>query len=432
MVSSLLLTFVILAAAIVLFLSDRVRADLVALLVVVALGLSGVLTSQEAFSGFSRSAVITILGIFILAAGLERTGVTQRVGDLLLRAGRGSERRLIIIVILAGAGLSLFMNNIAAASVLLPAVSGASRRAGTNPARLLMPLAFATLLGGMATLLTTTNIVVNSLLRDQGMAGFGLFGFAPLGLPIVAVGVAYMALWGRRMLPARSPGEILAQANRQEADLAEVYHLGETLFRAGVPAGSPLAGQTLAGARLRETLGVDVLAIEHDGRVRRAPPPDSQIEEEDILLLNGDPAAVEGGGELEVLPGGQWRERDLESRSVVVLEAVLAPRSTLIGQTFRGSHFRDRYGMTVLAVWRAGRSIRTGLSDLELQFGDGLLLQGPRSRLKVLRDEPDLIVLDKGENGDSESVAPPSRGKAYLAVAVMLATMALAAVDVLP
>src|SRR3954451_11928135 len=134
MLSPLVLTFAILGAAIVLFLSDRVRADLVALLVVVTLGVSGVLTAQEAFSGFSRSAVITIFAIFILAAGLERTGVTQRVGDLLLRAGRGSEGRLVVIVMLAGAGLSLFMNNIAAASVLLPAVSGASRRAGTNPA----------------------------------------------------------------------------------------------------------------------------------------------------------------------------------------------------------------------------------------------------------------------------------------------------------
>ncbi|HEY2738156.1 MAG TPA: SLC13 family permease [Thermoanaerobaculia bacterium] len=415
----LLLSFAILAAAVILFLSDRVRADLVALMVVVALGVSGVLTPEEAFSGFSRSAVITIFAIFILAAGLERTGVTQRVGDLLLRAGRGSEQRLVVIVMLAGAGLSLFMNNIAAASVLLPAVSGASRRAGTNPARLLMPLAFATSLGGMATLLTTTNIVVNSLLRDRGLRGFGLLGFAPLGLPIVAAGIAYMALWGRRMLPSRSPGEIHEHANRQEADLAEVYHLGEWLFRAGVPAGSPLAGKTLAGGRLRETLGLDVLAIEHEGRVLPAPPPDSLIEEEDILLLSGDPAGLKVGGELEILPGGRWRESDLESPSVVVLEAVLAPRSTLIGQTLRGSHFRERYGMTVLAVWRAGRSIRTGLSDLELHFGDGLLLQGDRSRLPVLRDEAELIVLDKGEeNGENETPLAP--GRSILALAVML------------
>jgi di/tricarboxylate transporter len=425
--SPLILTFVILGAAVVLFLSDRVRSDLVALLVVVALGVSGVLTSQEAFSGFSRSAVITILAIFILAAGLERTGVTQRVGDLLLRAGRGNERRLVIIVMLAGAGLSLFMNNIAAASVLLPAVSGASRRAGTNPARLLMPLAFATLLGGMATLLTTTNIVVSSLLRDHGLRGFGLLDFAPLGLPLVAAGVAYMALWGRRMLPARSPVEILEHYNRQEADLADVYHLGETLFRAGVPAGSPLIGQTLAGGRFRETLGLDVLAIERDGRVLPAPSPASVIEEEDTLLLSGDPAGPAVTGDLEVLPGRRWRESDLESRSVVVVEAVLAPRSTLVGQTLRGSHFRDRYGMTALAVWRAGRSIRTGLSDLELQFGDALLLQGDRARLPVLRDERDLILLDR-----AESEAPAVPGKAVLALAVMLAALGLAATDLLP
>jgi di/tricarboxylate transporter len=418
---NLILTFVIVGAATLLFLSDRLRADLVALLVTVALGLSGVLTSQEAFSGFSRSAVITILAIFILAAGLERTGVTRRVGDLLLKAGRGNERRLVVIVMLAGAGLSLFMNNIAAASVLLPAVSGASRRAGTNPARLLMPLAFATLLGGMATLLTTTNIVVSSLLRDQDLRGFGLFDFAPLGLPIIAVGILYMAVWGRRMLPARSPAQILEQAARQEADLAEVYHLGETLFRAGVPAGSPLIGQTLSGGRFREKLGVDVLAIEREGRVLPAPSPSSVIHADDVLLLNGDPEARDLGGELEVLPARTWRERDLESASVEVLEAVLSPRSKLIGQTLREAHFRDRYGMTVLAVWRAGRSLRTGLSDLTLQFGDGLLLQGPRARIPVLRDEPDLIVLDRGEE-----VRRPSRRKGWLALAVMLATLALA------
>src|SRR4051812_29586324 len=148
----LLLTFIILAAAIGLFLSERLRPDLVALLVLVALGATGILTSQEAFSGFSRSAVITILAIFILASGLERTGVTRRVGRLSGRGAGEGGGRLVMAVMLAGAFLSLFMNNIAAASVLLPAVSGAARRAKVNPSRLLMPLAFGTILGGMATL----------------------------------------------------------------------------------------------------------------------------------------------------------------------------------------------------------------------------------------------------------------------------------------
>jgi di/tricarboxylate transporter len=423
MTPHLLITLIITGAAVVLLLTERLRADLVALLVVVALGTSGVLTAEETFSGFSRSAVITLLSIFILAAGLERTGVTRRVGDLLVRVAGTSEQRLVMAVMLAGAFLSLAMNNIAAAAVLLPAVSGAAKRSGVNPSRLLMPLAFGTILGGMATLLTTANIVVSSLLRDRNLPGFGLLDFAPVGLPIVAAGIAYMALWGRRLLPARSPVEIFEDMQRQEANLAEVYHLGETLARAGVPAGSPLVGQTLAGSRLREAHGVNVLAIEREGRVLRAPSADQELRAEDVLLLTGELAGSGAGGGLDPLPPRHWRERDLESRSVVLVEAVLSPRSALIGRTLRETRFRDRYGMSVLAIWRAGRSLRTGLTDLPLQLGDGLLLQGERGRLPVLRAEPDLIVLDRGMDEP-----PPSRRRGWLALTVMISTLVVATV----
>jgi di/tricarboxylate transporter len=422
----LLITLIIAGAAMVLLLTERLRADLVALLVVVALGTSGVLTSEETFSGFSRSAVITLLSIFILAAGLERTGVTQRVGDLLVRVAGTSEQRLVVTVMLAGSFLALFMNNIAAAAVLLPAVSGAAKRSGVNPSRLLMPLAFGTLLGGMSTLLTTSNIVVSSLLRDRGLPGFGLLDFAPVGLPLVAAGAAYMALWGRRLLPTRSPVELYEDMQRQEANLAEVYHLGETLSRAGVPEGSRLAGQTLAGSRLRETYGVNVLAIEREGRILRAPSPDQELWAEDVLLLSDELAGPGAEGDLDPLPPRHWRERDLESRSVVLVEAILSPRSDLIGRTLGETRFRDRYGMSVLAIWRAGRSLRAGLTDLSLQLGDGLLLQGERGRLPVLRAEADLIVLDRGVDEP-----PPSRRRGRLALAVMIATLAVAATGLL-
>jgi di/tricarboxylate transporter len=418
----LIITFVILGGAVALFLTDLFRPDLVALLVAVALGTTGILTAEESFSGFSRSAVITLLAIFILAAGLERTGVTRQVGNLLVRVAGQGEVRQIVVVMIAGAFLSLFMNNIAAAAVLLPAVSGASQRAGVNPARLLMPLAFATILGGMATLLTTTNIVVSSLLRDQKLPGYGLLDFAPLGLPLVAAGIAYMALWGRRQLPDRSPAQVLADIHRREADLAEIYHLGERLIRAGVPAGSPLAGKTLADTRFRETYGFSVLAIERGGRVVQAPPPDSVIEAEDILLLSGKPENLASDEGLELLPARSWRERDLESRSVAVVEAVLSPRSALIGQTLREALFRERYGMSVIALWRAGRPVRTGLTDLPLELGDGLLLQGERNRLPVLRAEADLIVL-----AAPEREAPPATGKGRLALGIMAVSLVLAA-----
>jgi di/tricarboxylate transporter len=274
----------------------------------------------------------------------------------------------------------------------------------------------------MATLLTTTNIVVSSLLRDQGLKGYGLLDFAPLGLPIVGAGIAYMALWGRRQLPDRSPAQVLADIHRREADLAEIYHLGERLIRAGVPAGSPLAGKTLADTRFRETYGFNVLAIEREGRVVQAPPPGSVILAEDILLLSGKPEHLAAEEGLELLPARAWRERDLESSSVAVVEAVLAPRSALIGQTLREALFRERYGMSVIALWRAGRPVRTGLTDLPLELGDGLLLQGERSRLPVLRAEADLIVL-----AEPAREAPPAPGKGRLALAIMAITLALAA-----
>src|SRR5947209_4095331 len=153
--NQLILTFLIVGIALILFLTDKLPADLVSLLVVVALGITGILTPQEAFSGFSRSAVITIMAIFILAEALQRSGVTEQVGNILLRIGGKSELQLVVVVMIAGAFLSLFMNNIAAAAILLPAASGAAKKAGVNSSRLLMPLDFGTLLGGMATLLTT-------------------------------------------------------------------------------------------------------------------------------------------------------------------------------------------------------------------------------------------------------------------------------------
>lgn len=425
--SDLIITAVIVVTALGLFLSDRLRPDLIALLSLVALGVTGVLTPQEAFSGFSRSAVITILSIFILAEGLQRTGVTEQVGDLLFRVAGASESRLVTVVMLAGAFLSLFMNNIAAASVLLPAVSGVAHRTGISPARLLMPLAFATILGGMATLLTTTNIVVSGLLRDQHLPGFGLLDFAPVGLPIVAVGITFMALWGRRLLPRQSPADQLMAQQQKRNDLAELYRLGERLFRARIPANSKLIDRPLGQSALRETYGLTVLAIERNGDTLLSPPPDAALRQGDVVLFQGnleDFRRRDVEPYLEILPARDWREQDLESPSIVVTEVVLSPRSRLINQTLREAHFREKFGMTVLAIWREGRQRRTGLTDLRLQFGDALLLQGPRQCLAILRDEPDLIVLDN----ETEKVPMPL-GKGRLALSVAILTLVLAALN---
>jgi di/tricarboxylate transporter len=414
--SGLLITLLILAGAIVLFLSERLSIDLVALLVLVALGFSRVLTPVEVFSGLSDTAVITILAIFVLAHGLETTGIAERIGDFLVRAAGKSETRLTVALMSASAFMSLFMNNIAVASILLPATATAGRKSGIRLSRLLMPLAFGTLLGGMATLFTTTNIVVSGVLRDSGYRSFGVLEFAPVGLPLVAVGIAYMALWGRRMLPRETQAERDQVIRQAESDLLGMYHLDERLFRARVPSGSYLIGRPLVESTLREKYALNVVAVERNGVKILAPPPDFVLQKGDVMLLEGrleEFRRIDVEPYLEILPIPRYLEADLESASVVVVEGVLKPRSQLIGRTLRETHFREKYGMTVLAVWNGERVIRTGLQDLKLTFGDALLMQGARSRLPVLRTDPDLILLSQEE----EQVKGISR-KSWLALGI--------------
>jgi len=424
----LVITLAVLAVAMVALLTERATPDLVALLVVVTLGVTGVLSAQETFSGFSQSAVITILAIFILAEGLRRSGVAERVGDLIHHLAGESERRMIVVVMLAGSLLSLVMNNIAAAAVLLPAVTAAGRRARVSPARLLMPLAFSTLLGGMATLLTTANIVSSSLLQDHGQRGFGLLDFLPLGLPIVVCGTAYVALLGRRWLPAQAPQDSLQVA--AGGDLVEIYRLGQRLFRARVPEGSYLIGRPVADSTLREAYRINLVAVERGGHRIQSPPPDLELAQGDVLHIQGDIEDFRRRDVepyLDILPERSWRETDLESRDTVVIEAILAPRSSLVGRTLRQAQFRHRYGMTVLAIWRGDQPIVSDLGDRRLEFGDALLLQGPRKRLDLLHDEADLIVLAREE--DSKPRRP---GKHRQAVAVLVATLGVAMATPLP
>ncbi|HMJ09250.1 MAG TPA: SLC13 family permease [Pyrinomonadaceae bacterium] len=421
----LVITFVILIAALLLFLTDKVPADLVALLVVVALGVSGVLTPQEAFSGFSRSAVITIIAIYVLAEALQRSGVTEQVGNILLRAGGKSELSLVVIVMAAGAFLSLFMNNIAAAAVLLPAASGAAKKAGVNSSRILMPLAFGTILGGMATLLTTSNIVLNSLLHDDQIEGFSLTDFFPVGSILIITGIAYVAFVGRRFLPGDSPLERTHAPNSAEHDdLVTAYGLGKNLFRAKVPDNSFLIGKRLVECTLREDFGVSVVAIERKGKRILDLSPDTKIRRADTLVLEGDESDFRRRDVqpyMEFLPAAEWTEGDLQSRVVEVVEAMLAPRSRLIGKTLRESHFREKYGMSVLAIWHGDQEIIIDMADVRLEFGDALLLQGSRERLAVLSDDPDIILLMSKEEAE---ITVPNKGLA--AIMIFVATLAFA------
>ncbi len=425
MTPELIITLIILAAAIVLFLSERLSVDLVALLVLVALGLTHVLTTEEVFSGLSDTAVITILAIFVLAHSLEVTGVADKMGDLILRMAGKSEARLIAALMSVSAFMSLFMNNIAVASILLPATATVARQSGIKISRLLIPLAFGTLLGGSATLFTTTNIVVSGILKDHGYQGFGVLDFAPVGIPVAIIGIAFMVLLGRHLLPKEKTGEREEILKQAENDLLSTYQLSDRLFKARIPVGSSLVGHNLAESTLREKYDLNVVAVERDSEKVLAPTPDFVIQAGDALLFEGrveefKKLDVEPYLEIQSLP--DYHERDLESRDILILEAALTPRSQLIGYTLKETHFREKFGMLVLAVWNGQRTIRTGLSDLKLSYGDALLLQGPRDRLPMLRSSNELIVLSAEENPLKKSTK-----KAPLALGIFAITIALAA-----
>ena len=419
------ITFLFLGVAAILLVRNILRPDIVALLLMLALGLSGILSPQEAFSGFSRSAVIIMMSAFILADGLRRSGATERLGAFIVRLFGAGPRRMTFGVMTAGALLSLFMNNIAAASLLFPVISGVARRSKIPSSRLLMPLAFGTILGGMATLLTTTNIIVSGILRDVDLPGFGLLDFAPIGLPLAFAGILFVTLWGRRFLPEQSPAQRIKEGDQQSGEvLLDTYQLNDRFVRAAVLRKQALDGTTLMDSGLREQYHLNVLAIQR-GKNTLPPDPQTRLKGGDVLLILARPEDSVPDAlnkVLEILPSGEWKQDYLASPNLSLLETAVAPRSYLAGRSLRDLQFQQKYGARVLAIWRHGRSIRTRLADLVLEFGDGLLVQVPAKSLELLRTESGLILL-------AESASPIRMTlRGWLTVLLMITTLGLAVI----
>ena len=427
MTSEILTVLVILGVAIVLMTTERLRADLVALLMPLALALAGAITPEQAFSGFSRSAVITILGLFILTHGLYRTGITARLGGALVRLAGERETLLVLLTVALAAGLSLFMNNIAVVALLMPAVMDAGRRTGTAPSKLLMPLAYGATLGGSATLLTTSNIVVSAVLQEQGLRPFGLLDFAPVGLPLTAIGILYLLALGHRLLPETSPLTPFERRASAPKTLADAYALGERLTEVNVAPGSALAGKTLAESQIGERLGLSVLGIRRSGQsLLLAPLPDQRLHAGDTLLVAGRAERVDqltGFGCQVQAPAACVDQ--LSNDRVVLIEVLLAPRSAAAGRTLKELRFREKYGLSVVALWRGGRPYRTDVGDMRLQFGDTLLVYGARSRVAILQADPDFLVL-------AEPEMPFRARKGWLALGIMAAALVAAALNWLP
>ncbi|MBC8160941.1 MAG: SLC13 family permease [Roseiflexaceae bacterium] len=414
---------IVTTAALLLIISNRLRPDLVALLVLLALSITRVLTPEQALAGFSNSAVMTIVGLFVITAALERTGVVAWLADRLARLGRDSEGRITTTFMGAGALLSLVMNNIAAGAVLLPAAVQVSRRADVPPSRVLIPLSFGTLFGGMATLFTTANIILSGNLETQGQRGLTIADFLPTGGLIAVTGITTMVLLGRQLLPAR---ESVGRSAMRRPDLSKTYQLAERLWEVRVLPGSPLIHQRLAESVIGAQLGATVIGIWHRREAKIPASASDIIEENDILLVLGREERVRQL-EQQGTTIGRNGATDTSSLAVYLSEVVIGPRSPALGQTLKELHFRSKFGVTVVALWREGRAYRTDVGDFTLEAGDALLVVGPAARLRQLADEPGLIVLDQPLQTE-----PQTSAKAPLAVVITAAVLLLSALRLVP
>lgn len=432
MSSDLIIVLLLLAAAIVMFTINRPRMDAVALIMITALPFTGIITMNEALSGFSDPNIILIAALFVIGDGLVRTGVARRLGDWLIsRAGR-NETRLLALLMLIVAGIGSVMSSTGVVAIFIPVVLRMAHSAGIAPGRLMMPLSFAALLSGMMTLVATApNLVVNSELMRHGFAGFHFFSITPFGIPLLLLGIGYMIV-ARRWLMVRAGPRTAVHARPRLADWIQEYGLAEREYRLRVALGSPLIGKTLDQLSLRSTSGVNIVAIERNSRFEHRlvrPQAQTELHAGDVLYLDLFAPTVDIEGiarqyrlEKLPLPGVYFSDHTLE---IGMVEVMLPATSRLIGKTVAQSRFRSEYELNVVGLRRGGTPHKESLLHEKLRVGDTLLLIGPWKSIRRLQQTApkDIIVLNLPAELDEVVPAAPRAPHALFALAVTVALM---------
>ncbi len=395
MTLSIAFLLLLLVAMVTCFMTEVLPVELTAFIGLLILIFCGYVAPEDAFTGFSSPAVMTMFSIFFISAALLETGVADAIGGRIHALVGGREVPLIILIMLAAGVLSAFMNNVAATAVLLPAIASLARRSGLAPSRLFMPLSFGAILGGTTTLVgTPPNILAAEMLGNNGLEPFDLFDFTPIGLAILGVGILFMTTIGRRLLPAQTPEKQAEQQSR----MTRAYRLEDRLTSIRIPKGSRLDGMSVRDARLGTALDVKVVAVNREGKKHLAPPPDFLLRGGDMLLVDGKFDDLQELLRVQGLAVEEAQGRQLAEAFSQLSGAILSLRqgSGLIGRSLGQLRFRHRFGVLVVGIRRGDELLRQQLGQIVLQEDDRLLVLGSEEQIHALHDQKACEVLADG------------------------------------
>ena len=430
--SELIWVLSMLVGAIFLFITNKVRMDVVALLIIILFVVSGTLTLPQALAGFSDPNVILIAALFVVGEGLVRTGIAYQVGDALVKVAGSSETRMLVLLMVAVATLGAVMSSTGVVAIFIPVVLSVANRMGIPPGRLMMPLGFAGLISGMMTLVATPpNMVVNSELMRHDIHGFGFFSFTPMGVIILVMGILYMLLMRTSLVRDEEEGKHKQSGRSTMRDLIRDYRLAGRARRLALRPDSPLIGQTLDELQLRARYGANVIGVERWRKFRRVMVTVSGVTEfqaKDVLLIDmSDPEVdvrefcSEARLEPMILRGEYFSD---QAREVGMAEVSLIPESRLLGKTLRQLAFRREYRLSVVGIHRQGKALTEGLLDQPLQLADTLLVAGEWKLIRHLQQHKrDFLLFDLPIEVDEMAPAQNQAPFALLCVVLMVGLM---------
>lgn len=406
--------------AVLLFATERLSVDVVAIVVMAILLLSGVITADEGIAGFSNKATVTVAAMFILSAGLFKTGAVKYLGAVASRIFKKNYWLGLVTVLLGVGFFSAFINNTPVVAIFIPILLGVAKELKVSTSKLLMPMSFASMLGGICTLIgTSTNILVSSIAENNGLREFSMFEFAPIGLVLFAVGLIYMLAVGIRLIPDR----------RTEGDLIETFRLEEYITEIVLLDDASSAGKAIKDAPLVKEIDLTILEVYRGQQVFSVPSPDLVLRVGDILRVRCDLEKVKKLQATEGIlfkPQFKWRDRDVQSEDTRLVEAVVALNSEFIGKSLKELSFREKIGATVLALRHRGRLMRERVSETTLDAGDALLLEIKKERYNELRRNQGFVIVSEIEYERFR------KRKIIPAIAIVLAVVLTATFGILP